>query len=104
MVARGKSGPLNGVGDFIDVASYSVAWNHVWMDRLSSTLSYDYAENDYEGGVREEEVNSAGLRVNYQMRRWLDLNAGVNYTDKDSNVAGFGYDRTVFSIGIQASL
>ena len=74
------------------------------MERLSSTASYEYAVNDYEGVSREETINSAGLRVNYQMRRWLDLKAGVNYTDQDSNVAGFDYDRTVFSIGVQVSL
>ena len=99
-----RSDETNGSGDFIDVATYSVAWKHAWMDRLSSTLSYNYDDNDYEGSPREEKTNSAGLRVNYQMHRWLDLNAGVTYTDQDSNVAGFDYERTVFSIGVQASL
>jgi len=101
-----RSDETNGTGDFIDVASYSVAWNHEWADRLSSTLSYEYAEDDYEGDSdsRKEETNTTGLRVDYQMRRWLNLNAGVTYTDKDSTEAGSDYDRAVFAVGIQATL
>jgi len=53
---------------------------------------------------RADDVTTYGVAVNYQMRRWLILNAGVNSSDKDSNLAQFNNKRNVMSIGAQISL
>lgn len=101
-----RSNETDGVGDFIDTTSYTFGWSHEWADRLTSQATYDYSINDYQGeGVdREDDVSSFGLQLNYQMRRWLAFKAGVNLSDKDSNVAGFAYEKNVTFVGLQASL
>jgi len=101
-----KSEETNGSGDFIDTDTHSVSWNHAWAQRLSSTLSYNYSDKTYEGSVdgREEELNGVNARLDYQLRRWLNVNAGVTYTDQDSTAAGSSYERTLFVVGFQASL
>jgi hypothetical protein len=44
------------------------------------------------------------VAVNYQMRRWLILNAGINSSDKDSTDPTATNKRNVMSIGAQVSL
>lgn len=98
------SDETNGTGDFIDTENYELAWHHKWLSRLTSTLSYSFVDRVYEGSVREDEQTIASLKLNYQARRWLSLSTGVLLDDIDSNITGFNYDRTVFTVGFQASL
>jgi hypothetical protein len=53
---------------------------------------------------RSDDVTTYGIAVNYQMRRWLILNAAINASDKDSNISRFDNKRNVMSIGAQVSL
>ena len=64
----------------------------------------DYVGNPLPIDNRADDVTTYGVAVNYQMRRWLILNAGVNSSDKDSNIAKFNNKRNVMSIGAQISL
>ena len=92
--------------------NYSASWTHDWLDRVntvvslgSSTDDYDIAPNAPVGtSVRSDDVTTYGVAVNYQMRRWLILNAAINTFNKDSNVSSFNNKRNVMSIGAQVSL
>ncbi|WP_406828064.1 outer membrane beta-barrel protein [Microbulbifer sp. ARAS458-1] len=101
-----RSDETSGVGNFIDVESYTLSWHHAWADRLSSQVTLDHSINDYQGAnvERVEDINTGTLRFNYQMQRWLAFNAGFIVSDKESTAAGFSYDKNVTFIGLQASL
>ncbi len=99
-----RSEETNGAGNFIDVASYELAWHHKWMERLATTVSYNFADNDYEGVDRRDESRAASVIVNYQMRRSLSFNAKLNYSEQDSDLPGLDYERSIVSIGVQAAL
>jgi hypothetical protein len=46
---------------------------------------------------RQDDTSSLGLDVAYTPARWLQLNAGVTLTDRNSNYDAFDYrDRIVF--------
>lgn len=82
------------VGSFIDSKLYSINWQHGWTQRMKSSISISLDEETYEGTTREDETSSYGLRLDYEMRRWLDLGFSIDYTDVESTDAPSAYDRT----------
>nr|WP_010133596.1 outer membrane beta-barrel protein [Microbulbifer agarilyticus] len=101
-----RSDETSGVGNFIDVENYAVSWHHVWMERLTSQVTFDHSINDYQGQNvdRVEDVNMGTLRFNYQMQRWLAFNAGFTRTDKEATIDAFEYGKNLLFFGLQASL
>lgn len=91
---------------------YNVSWAHQWLDRVNTVLSLGTSKDDYTlapnavAGTtpRADDSTSFGLNVNYQMRRWLILGAGISSSDKDSNNSQFTNKRNVMSISAQVSL
>lgn len=93
----------------VENTNYSVSWMHDWLDRVNTTVSFGSSKDDYAGNPlardnRSDDVTTYGVAVNYQMRRWLILNAAINASDKDSNIRTFNNKRNVMSIGAQVSL
>lgn len=92
----------------VESTNYGVSWTHDWLDRVNTVVSLGSSKDDYIAPVgisaRSNDSMSYGIAVNYQMRRWLILNAAINSSDKDSNIAGFSNKRNVMSIGAQVSL
>lgn len=89
----------------IESTNYSVSWTHDWLERVNSTVNLGVSSEDYSGGpARTDDTTNYGINVNYQMRRWLILNAGINVSDKDSNLPNFSNKRNIMSIGAQVSL
>jgi hypothetical protein len=89
----------------VENTNYSVSWTHDWLDRLNTTANFGVSTDDYTGiPNRSDDVTTYGIAVNYQMRRWLILNAAINASDKDSNISRFDNKRNVMSIGAQVSL
>ena len=95
----------------IKTQSTTLSWNHDWAERLSSTVSYTRSVQDYQyntaGQKREDTLDSFGLSLNYEMRRWLDLGVGYKYTDNDSDATprnSESYTRNIFALTLNASL
>lgn len=90
--------------------NYSASWTHDWLDRVNTVVSLGSSTDDYDiapgvvASARSDDVTTYGVALNYQMRRWLILNAVINSSDKDSNVSSFNNKRNVMSIGAQVSL
>ena len=108
---NGGAGTSDASAPYVSVenTNYSVSWTYDWLDRLNTTLSLGSSKDDYSGNPlpannRTDEVMNYGVSVNYQMRRWLILNAGINSSDKDSNLSQFTNKRNVMSIGAHVSL
>jgi hypothetical protein len=90
----------------VENTNYSLSWTHDWLDRFNTTISLGSSKDDYKGvtPARSDDSKNYGLSANYQMRRWLTFNAGINVTDRSSNAAGFANKRNVMSVGAQVSL
>jgi len=96
----------------VENTNYGVSWTHDWLDRVSSTVNFGTAKDDYDLApnaptgtiVRSDDTKNYGLAVNYQMRRWLVLTAGISSSDKSSSDPQFSNKRNVMSIGTQVGL
>lgn len=96
----------------VDGTTYSASWTHDWLDRVNTVVSLSASKDDYQIApnapigtpFRADDVTTYGFAVNYQMRRWLILNAAINASNKDSNIASFNNKRNVMSVGAQVSL
>jgi hypothetical protein len=93
-----------GQGDSIDRTSYFGAWNHAWTDRLSSVVSASLSSEEYAGSLRDDDLTYISVGMTYSVARWFDVRLEVALDERESGVASFNYERTVFAIGFDASL
>ena len=89
------TGESTGTGDVTVTDYYRASWTHAWVKRLSTTLSYSYEEAEHPGDInrREDETDTYRAEAKYKMRRWLDLSAGFEHINRDSNINAIEYDR-----------
>ncbi|WP_218281525.1 outer membrane beta-barrel protein [Pseudomonas sp. LPB0260] len=88
----------------IQSQSTTLSWNHQWMERLSSDLSYTYSDQEYQDVTRDDKIDTFGLGLTYELRRWLDVGIGYKYAENDSSAVGESYKRNIYSISVTASL
>jgi hypothetical protein len=91
-----------GLGTAIIVKESGLAWRHDWNSKISTAATYIYSNDAYVGYDRTDDVNTLGLKVNYQMRRWLGLGLEYLYVDRDSNLNQYDYKRNryYFTLGL----
>lgn len=90
--------------EVIESQTTTISWDHEWLDRVSTEVSYNYTDNEYQGIDRQDKIDTFGVGLNYEMRRWLDIGIGYTYADKDSTAAGESYKRNIYAISFTASL
>ncbi|MGH8436434.1 MAG: outer membrane beta-barrel protein [Pseudomonas sp.] len=88
----------------IQSQSTTLSWEHEWLERLSSDLSYTYSDQEYQDIDRDDKIDTFGLGLTYEMRRWLDVGVGYKYSENDSSAAGESYERNIYSVSFTASL
>jgi hypothetical protein len=95
-----------GVGDTIVSSIYNVLWTHSWSTRVRTQVLAGWRNDDFrgEGVTREDDVATLGLRMQYQIRRWLKLGAEYTYTDRDSNDPSVIYQRNLIMFTAGATL
>lgn len=88
--------------------NYTLGWEHDWSERLESRVSYGMSTDDHDrtdNAKREDDLSTISASLNYQMRRWLVLGAGVSLRSRESTAgSNFEYDRDVFSLNALISL
>ncbi|WP_226414823.1 outer membrane beta-barrel protein [Shewanella glacialimarina] len=94
----------NGAGNYIESTTYGVSWDHGWNDFVSTNVSYNQTDDDYNGVDRQDELKVFSLSASYVTTRWLTLVAGVDVTDSWSSDENFGFDRNVYYINAQMTL
>ena len=75
-------------------------WSSVWM----TAVDVKFQRDEYKGFDRRDDVASVGLKVGYRFRRWLTLGAEYTYTQRDSNLPQFEYDKNLYSVTATASM
>ncbi len=101
-----------GLGDFTVNQTHQVVWTHAWSSRVTSMLTGRYMNDQFSnapvaaigGASREDTTKSAGLRVTYNMRRWLNIGADYTYSTRDSNDINFKYNRNEYMLFVAATL
>jgi hypothetical protein len=103
---RSDTNETNGEGNFIQRRSYGAVWNHQWLDRVSSRASFAFIDDVYEGSTnnREDDITQLRLAVDYQFKRWMKIEVGYQYDERESTVESIDYDRNLFSIGVRVTL
>ncbi|MCV6624226.1 MAG: outer membrane beta-barrel protein [Cellvibrionaceae bacterium] len=94
----------DGTGSYIDRTSLSVSWMHNWSDRFSTRLTAGRRDGEYIGNAREDEEDTWGISLMYNMRRWLDLSLNYDYSDRSSNISGLDYDKNTIYLRADVSL
>lgn len=83
-------------GDYIEETSYTLGWQHFWYERFTTNVSYTNTDESYTGVPREDESDTWGISASYDMRRWLSMTLGWDYTDKTSSQANIGYEQQIW--------
>ncbi|MDO8329925.1 MAG: outer membrane beta-barrel protein [Fluviicoccus sp.] len=86
----------------------SISWKHAWLDRLNTELGFGKFKTEYinakGANYRDDDSDKWRIAMNYQMRRWAVLHAGIDNSNRDSTEAGFDSKRNIFTLGAMLSL
>ncbi|GAB1623939.1 exopolysaccharide biosynthesis beta-barrel protein VpsM [Agarivorans albus] len=91
-------------GDVIDNTNITLDWEHYWQERLATTFTVGYDNNDYVGVERQDKIYEGRVGVSYQFRRWLEISLWQLWRDKDSTLQAVTYDKQVTSLKLRLSL
>jgi hypothetical protein len=83
---------------------YNLIWTHAWTERIRSVASGSYLTDDFSGIARNDKTSVFGLKMTYDMRRWLIFGAEYQYTERDSSLLGADYKKNVFLLSVRATL
>ncbi|WP_409439074.1 outer membrane beta-barrel protein [Psychromonas sp. GE-S-Ul-11] len=92
------------VGDYILEIDSALAWKQSWTEDFDSTFKFTYTDEDYVGFARNDKTKNLALNLNYTVTRWIKLNAGYQFTDKNSTETDISYDKNSVNIGIVVAL
>jgi len=74
-------------------------WN-----KFAGWVFFDYDYRDYYDSTydRLDRVYSTGLEIQYQIIKYLAVFAGASFSNYDSNLDNYEYDREIYSVGLRA--
>lgn len=84
-----------GAGNFTSTDKITAGWKHDWSKQLSTNLNMDYSEASFDQDTtgRSDESLNVTASVDYEMRRWLKFGAGYTYSERDSTLNSFDFER-----------
>ena len=94
----------NVVGDYINESLYGVNWVHQWDEKISTTLGFNFTNEDYSGITREDETTMLTANVAYEIRRWVDMSLYINTTNKESTNDAIVFDKSIVGLNFTFSL
>ncbi len=96
----------SGLGDYLLYDNFSVKWTHSWKERISTTLGLSLANVEYEGKtgsvVRTDDTDNIHFLVNYNLKKWLGIETGVYFTERDSTHDYDDFDRVRWVVMLKA--
>lgn len=94
----------NGIGAYIEQTNHSVSWIHGWSERFRSTVSATIGDDEYPGSTREDDRSDYTVGLDYDWQRWATIGVRAQYSDRDSNVDLFDFDRRRIYMTLDLSL
>ena len=103
-VARQAMAEGDDGADAVKTTSALFGWRHGWTERITTVAEAGLARYEYEGQERTDDLRDYNLAVEYQMRRWLDIELGYRYRDNDSDTDNQSFERNIFLLSFNISL
>jgi polysaccharide biosynthesis protein VpsM len=93
-----------GLGDYILTSVSGVNWTHQWNSRLYTAVNLKYQKDEYQGFDRTDNTKMVGLKLGYKFRPWLTLGAEYAYTNRDSNLDLYDYNKNLYLLTATTSM
>jgi len=95
------------IGDYILNQDVSLAWTQLWRPRLSTTIGFTLAKQEFGGQIgsipRADDISELNLSTNYDWRKWLTLKLGLNFVQRDSSIDENDFNRMFWLISLKAA-
>lgn len=75
--------------------------DHELLRNLLLNASVYYADQDYNGISRQDDLFGIGLGSRYLLNRNLEASLSYNFDQRDSNVDGASFDRNILLLGVE---
>lgn len=92
--------------NYAETTRTNVSWNHDWRHNLNSTVNLGLTQEAFKEGTsanRTDKTYTAGVSFDYQLRYWLDLQAGYTYSERSSVDANREFDRNQLNLGVKVT-
>ena len=93
-----------GTGVFTIDTSIGARWEHYWKSFFMTRVYATYVNSDLEGASRTDHIGRVGIGAYFDIRSWLRIGADYSYDNRNSNVPGFDFSRSVILLTIAATL
>lgn len=96
----------DGTGSYIKSQAYNLTWMHEWSKILSHTVYGGLTTSKYvdDPANRKDDITSAGISLDYQVRRWLTAGVAYDYSQRKSSAANSDYKRNIFTFKVTGTL
>ena len=81
-----------------------VGIDHEFMRNLVASADIAYAEENFQGSNRKDEIYVYDLGINYLIDRHFSVGAFVGYEERDSNLVGDSFSRETIGVRIRSAL
>lgn len=104
---RRYASDTTGIGDYVLNQDVSLAWTQLWRPRLSTTIGFTLAKQEFGGQIgsipRADDVSELNLSTSYDWRKWLTLKLGLNFVQRDSSIDENDFNRMFWLISLKAA-
>ena len=91
-------------GDYNLQTRYRLNLKHDWNSYLATRLGAIYQQDDYTGITRNDDRYTLSFGIDYQIKRWVQLQADWQYQDKTSNRPDYSFEQNIWTLSAQFSL
>lgn len=99
-----KSNEYGGVGSFTISRDTDLAWTHDWSSYTRSALSFGDGVDTYQAATRVDKRQKYGLKVTYEINRWLTAGIDYRHSKRNSTNTVFSYTQSVSMLTLEGSL
>lgn len=99
-----KSNEYGGVGSFVISRDTDLAWTHDWSGYVRSALSFGDGVDTYQAATRVDKRQKYGLKVTYEINRWLTAGVDFQHSKRNSTNNLFSYTQSVSMLTLEGSL
>lgn len=93
-----------GLGNFILSDASGIVWTHGWSSVFTTEANARIQKDKYKGFDRDDDITGFGLKATYKFRRWLTVGAEYQFTNRDSNIGIYEYDKNLWLVSAMMTL
>jgi hypothetical protein len=89
---------------FYTTTGFLLEYYHRITGKITARGGVGYGQDKYSGGIpRTDNTWKAALWLFYQVKRWLRIELGYDYTNRNSNIDEFNYKNNTFYLKLVAT-